>query len=263
MYRLMLVRLTKKLFLMLLLGFLFLGAVLPQVISAKSLTSSSDPRVLVALDATSQAKTCTETFVINVQISRQTTTTIHCPLGTIVKSAIVPLSFAREQHKKYIVLPASALTSDFWKKHSVQVTDLLSAIKPKQPMGAVHPYTGCGKQSTATLKWAWFDNTGYYYSSVTYYRSSDCSSIYFDKATAANDYPAGDVDTGTYWYYDLYAGSQFNVPGEPYLVSGGGSAWHGINLGGYAPGYGYDEYFYCFCGSGSSGYIHNNMTPID
>ena len=55
-----------------------------------------------------------------------------------------------------------------------------------------------------------------------------------------------------YWCYDLYAGTQYNVPGEPYLVPGSYS--HGIDMYNSA-GYSYETWVLDYQCYGEGSYV--------
>lgn len=108
----------------------------------------------------------------------------------------------------------------------------------------VSPTTACGHTGSVSANWYPYSNGTHYYSTITFYKTSDCTTASFDRSTiqVINRGPSRNPPDGYWpqWTYDLYAGRSYGVPGCPALNQVA-TFWHGV--GQAAPvGYGYEQW---------------------
>lgn len=170
--------------------------------------------VLVAVDVTS-ASACQLTYHLN--ISRHGiqpraapppvpwTKTLSCSAGTILKTAVVPLSQALAQHERYAALPANSKAPTPAERAAVRsVLDAKhQSLAAAQSVATPIPTTGCGNDSYASLQWSASplvgENVGFF-SQVWWFRTSDCSTVYLDE---------GELVSGTYSNYGIYYPNEY------------------------------------------------------
>ncbi len=239
-----------------------LGTLLPGILSLNTpvhaATSSVDPLVAIAVDATKQG--CVETFIANLHTPQQSITQIPCPDGTIIRSIRIPRSQAEAQHEAYIVLPSSQASQTVWRQVYQQIQQLMEAKgqtllqSSKQKKG--HPLTACGSSGSAGILWSPWSNTTYY-STEQFFKTSDCKHVDLEVASI-KVYP--NPQEYLNWSYDLYAGGNFGVPGCPSLV--GGTYSHSVDQL-WPPGYYYENWvFFETCDPGGDAW-YNNIGPIN
>jgi hypothetical protein len=195
---------------------------------AHASSESANPLVVVANDVTNQTGYRFEVFNANIDTAFASTTQVRCPAGTLITTKILPLSQASTLHEPYVVLPSSQTTASVREKAVQEIQRLLQAkgdsLHSKNSLD--HPLTQCGHAGSASLYWA--DTPGDdFYSTITFYKSSDCTTVSFDTATIRTYTSIG---RGDYWVEDLYGGQNYNVPDCPDIDSGTHSHGIGRNL---------------------------------
>lgn len=191
-------------------------------------STKTDPIVAIAADVTQQEH-CMITFHINIGTPEASSTSQNCPLGSIIRSKYVSLSFARAHHELYIVLPLGQVSSSVQHQFNDSITQLMEKkgqeLRQSSPK-LVHPNTGCGQQSSAGGTWGYgiFGYNTSYYSQVDYFRTSDCNFVTIQQASITVY-----GDGAGAWNYDKYQGHTYGVPGCPWLNGGGSYYHHSIN----------------------------------
>jgi hypothetical protein len=181
----------------------------------------NDPLVTVVVDKTLDGS-CTEIFRANIETHQSSVTQIPCPAGTIMSYSNIRQSQAIAQHKLYVVMPSSQASLTLRQQYATQIQKLREieqALLQSQISTSIHPATACGGDGSASLYW--YPNapaSGELYSSISFYKSSDCSSAYFEDSVV-------NVVSILYyyanWVSDKYASNTWGVPGCPVLYDVG------------------------------------------
>ena len=165
---------------------------------------SVDPIVTIAIDQTSLS--CTITHVITSDTTKALLSKIqtHCPQGTTIGLAHIPLSLARIRHERYVLsLPtnASALQQAQW--HS-QILELVKAKQNRFNAASLHtakPYSSCGyNEFIYTSQYVVNTFVGF---QVNYHVSLNCASITLTQEEVIGHTP---VNSGLYWIDNYYYG---------------------------------------------------------
>lgn len=223
---------------------------------AEKLFSSTNPFVVIAVDATSPK--CIE--ILRTNKPHPSITITHCPEGTVIESEQIYLSQALAEHKHYVLLPSKKISPAATKQLISQIQQLmkqegkqLAATSKKEK----HPEIPCGSSGWAAVyNWSptYYGNLN---SEEQYYKTSDCQ--YVDLEVASIYVGAVPKPGPWYWNVDLYAGYYFNVPGDPALSKVGGSYHHSVDQL-FSPGYYYETWIYTNVCCYNSAYV--NIGPI-
>lgn len=140
--------------------------VAPVTHSAPAPTGPAATSVLVAIDATSTSR-CQVTYHLNVGWHSTPprgakplvpwTKTLPCAAGTIIKTAVVPLSQAMAQHERYAPLPANPKVPTTAERAAIRaLTDAKRAsfTSAQATQAAAIPASGCGADSYAYRQWS-------------------------------------------------------------------------------------------------------------
>ena|SRR5579872_1272893 len=197
-----------------------LETLLPGILSTNIFTyaapTTADPLVLIAVDATNPS--CEEVFMANINTPFESTRRIHCPAGTVMRSAIVHRSQAIAEHKSFVVLLSSqmslALRRQVQQMMRVEGRRLLQLAMEKVNI----PLTGCGQSGSDTV-YNWQPD-GVYPPTLTsteqFFKTSDCQHVILEVAKVYVNYSYCPYS----WNHDQYQGGWFGVPGDPTLNQG-------------------------------------------
>lgn len=229
------------------------------VASTAHAASTGDPFVVVAVDLTNQGGPCTETFDLNIHTPQERIISISCPAGTVVGTSTVRRSQALALHEAYVALPASSVSLSGRNQAYQSIGQLIEtktqSLRQLQPNN-IHPNVGCGYSGVASEYWSY--NDSYFYSTESYYKTSDCSKVNLEVASI--NFYGGYSDTDLDWSHDQYQGGSFGVPNCPY-VPFNTTISHSVDQL-WSPGYYYENWL-VDPGCTSSIQIHNNMGPLN
>ena len=219
-------------------------------VAVQAASISVDPSVLIVVDATKPG--CTLDLSANINTKHPSITHVPCPVGTIMRTEIVHQSQALAKHEDYVLLSSTATT----KTVSFKMASDLEQIKQKKyrniqsalKVNSIIPFaTACGTQGSAGVNWGATINWGYstdtfaVYSSVNWYvlPNPHCNTVALEtpRMHVNNAYANGVCWS---WETDLYAGSNYGVPGDPCLTTGANLS-HSVDLNN-TKGYTYEEW---------------------
>lgn len=221
---------------------------------------STDPLVIISVDRT-QKSSCTETFQANIGTPLQVTKHIPCVPGTIMSDITVRRSQAIAQHEAYVLLP-SASASPAVRQQTLQQIQRLHQSKQTLLQSRMSHYslptTACGGDGTASLTWNL--DGGTFFASISFYRSTDCTTAYFNSSQLNTNVALFD---DAYWSYDLYAGYGYGVPGCP-DVKAVGHRFHLVSQAAPIHNYYYENWLYpdAACQQNYD-YTWDNIGPIN
>jgi hypothetical protein len=205
-----------SLILLSILGSLLIGFSLePKVTYAGSL--STNKLVLVPIDAT--RKGCIQTFKANVNTTHPTIMHRSCPAGTVITTKLVSLTQAIKMHLPYVIPADSNASLSVKQDTQRKMQDMMQKEGQKllasSTKGLYSPLTACGSNGEYGVNWS-PEGDPAYSSTVLFFKSTDCSTIYFQ---AARIFVNSLTYCEYYWVHDLYAGNYYSVPGEPVLYT--------------------------------------------
>ena len=234
------------------------NAVISPMPNIDAAQASNNPLVLVAIDKT-QSSSCTETFKANIGTPQFSTQHISCPLGTIMSNITIRRSEAVAQNEPYVVLPLHS-SPILWQQtqRQIQILDKSrEAILQAKGNKYMHPATGCGQSGSASTRWNL--DGGVLNAIISFYKSTDCTTAYFDDSQLNTTVSMND---DSFWSRDYYAGYEYDVPSCPNIKTIG-HRFHIVSTS--APvGYYYENDVwsgYPFCAAWT--YSLDNIGPIN
>lgn len=194
-------------------------------VSAASTTQ--DPAVAVAIDATTPACVLTRGQVVGSSHAHKVLSQSTCAAGTFMKTQIVPLSQARAKHEAYVLIPTLQASATQQLQFTAQVKQMIDAkrqtVQPASPL-VLHPNNDCGE----TLYGSAGENVdgNSLLVEVEWHISSSCSSIVLDTTevdgyTSVNNlFLIADYYWGLLGYPCAFIGTRYNLfsineSGEP------------------------------------------------
>lgn len=245
--------------------------------TAQAARLSGDPLVIIDADVTNQYGPCTEVFQANIGTKEETTTRISCPAGALLKAEIVHQSQAIAQHEPYVLAPApnaSAAEKQRIYRQFQQLDDANTrALQQSLSKTAIHPLVQCGQSGGFSMWWFTDDNTELL-SKISYYKSTNCSTVAFDTSSIEYLYGGSNYPLEYYdWEVDEYAGQTYPAIYShdcPAITDNLDTTVSYFVGGSAAPGYYYENWIsWDSCGgspwslTGGFDEQHNNIGPIN
>lgn len=171
-------------------------------------------------------------------------------------------SQAISQHEAYVVLPSAHASSAVLQQVLQQIQMLHESERASlqsQLSKYTHPATACGSDGSASISGFKVDG-GDFNASITFYKSSDCTTAFFNNSQLNN---TSQMYDDAIWPRDQYAGYYYNVPGCP-DVKPVGHYSHLVSQSAHV-GYYYENVLYpdATCQGGNNDDIWDNIGPIN
>lgn len=183
------------------------GSVHPTMSFATS--KVADPMVVIAVDITPQSS-CTNSITVNVGTPLQSTVDYSWEAGSIMRSELVSLHEALQQHKKYVLLPSTQASVKVWKQVTSQIENLMETelhiIKMSVKSNAEGtPRIACGYFGIGSQNWS---AQGLNYYSEVHYKSdgsgSSCIKGYDYVISSYLEVTGGSQNIVLWWDHDQY-----------------------------------------------------------
>lgn len=241
-------------------------SLLSENVTAQAAHLPGDPLVIIDADVTNLYGPCTEVFQANIGTKEETTTRIFCPPGTLLKSEIVHQSQAVAKHEPFVIAPSPNASAAEKRRTWLQFQQLdeakTRAHQQSLSKAALHPLVQCGQPGAFYTFWWTSDNTELE-SYISYYKSTDCSTVAFDTSWIQYLYQGDNNPEYWDWEMDKYAGHIYRPgAGCPYYLTPylnyRASYFVGTTA---APGYYYENWItWAGCGAEVQ---HNDTGPIN
>jgi hypothetical protein len=130
---------------------------------------------------------------------------------------VIPRSQAIARHELYVLLTSPQIST---REKQQAWQQFLGLIEQERQMHQhylariVHPSAACGSTGYVTQTWYLKFDGDKFYSTLSFYKTTDCKAVTFDTATLAEEtHTNGALDW--YWSFDRYASDTYNVPNCP------------------------------------------------